>query len=457
MKKTAKYLFGLLTPVVLCFSCARVAPIVTTISKKDNDAFGNLGFAMLPKDFKDQGYTFGDMVNVKLKGAAKDGGDIIHNVAMVTNYNEVGYFAPCLCDYEGGGKSLAYSYGIDSVNRDVDADQVVGNQAIFDISDKMGYQDVRDLVEVSRKATYEETGKDAMVFANFRDVSTTIGGMSTYVYPGILFRGSSPFNYHNNPERCDYVNQLLKDYNIDYEVSLGNTKEKIDEYMTKASGKTKQLYDSKNNVFCNVQLASDYFTKEVNTLGGELRDGNAAFKVFKFISDNCFRNPTPDPENEDETYHAKFYIHCDEGKDRTGFICMVLEALAGVPIDLLVSDFMLTFRNYYNITCRTPEEKKKYDKLAELTIYRFIYSLLLANECEKSDDIAIKLAKIDWYNSDAKQMVEEKVESLKKRINGESFVMMSSATKYLELLNNDNDEQINIGDLQKWVGPKFFN
>ena len=43
------------------------------------------------------------------------------------------------------------------------------------------------------------------------------------------------------------------------------------------------------------------------------------------------------------------YIHCTAGKDRTGFACMLLEALAGASYQQIVDDYMFTYDNYYHI------------------------------------------------------------------------------------------------------------
>ena len=40
-------------------------------------------------------------------------------------------------------------------------------------------------------------------------------------------------------------------------------------------------------------------------------------------------------------------IHCIEGKDRTGFVCMLLEGLAGATYQEIIDDYMTTYYNYY--------------------------------------------------------------------------------------------------------------
>ena len=43
------------------------------------------------------------------------------------------------------------------------------------------------------------------------------------------------------------------------------------------------------------------------------------------------------------------YIHCTAGKDRTGFVCMLLEALAGASYQQIADDYMITYDNYYHV------------------------------------------------------------------------------------------------------------
>lgn len=54
--------------------------------------------------------------------------------------------------------------------------------------------------------------------------------------------------------------------------------------------------------------------------------------IFKFIS------------NKD---NYPIYIHCNAGADRTGTICLILEAVLGVPVDSLYKDFELTSFSLY--------------------------------------------------------------------------------------------------------------
>ena len=44
-----------------------------------------------------------------------------------------------------------------------------------------------------------------------------------------------------------------------------------------------------------------------------------------------------------------YLVHCTEGKDRTGFVCMLIEALAGASYPEIADDYMLTYDNYCKI------------------------------------------------------------------------------------------------------------
>lgn len=47
---------------------------------------------------------------------------------------------------------------------------------------------------------------------------------------------------------------------------------------------------------------------------------------------------------------APYVVHCTEGKDRTGYVCALLEALAGATYDEIVDDYLVTYGNYFHIT-----------------------------------------------------------------------------------------------------------
>ncbi len=84
--------------------------------------------------------------------------------------------------------------------------------------------------------------------------------------------------------------------------------------------------------------------------------------------------------------------HCTEGKDRTGFMCMLLEALSGAGYEDIVRDYMITYGNYYGITKETKE--KQYNLIVEQVLNPMI------------DGMAGKEIS-DYYNEDLSSCAEQ--------------------------------------------------
>ena len=71
---------------------------------------------------------------------------------------------------------------------------------------------------------------------------------------------------------------------------------------------------------------------------------------------------------------TKILFHCTEGKDRTGFVGVVLESLCGASYEEMLYDYMVTYDNYYNLT--EASDKTAYDYIVELKFNDMINYLL---------------------------------------------------------------------------------
>ena len=49
------------------------------------------------------------------------------------------------------------------------------------------------------------------------------------------------------------------------------------------------------------------------------------------------------------TQEGPYLVHCNEGKDRAGFVSAILECLMGAAEEEIVADYMVTFYNYYGV------------------------------------------------------------------------------------------------------------
>ena len=72
-------------------------------------------------------------------------------------------------------------------------------------------------------------------------------------------------------------------------------------------------------------------------------------------------------------HEGPYYIHCVEEKDRTGFVCLLLEALSGASYEGLENDYMITYHNYFGITKKkTPAKYAAFPDLILGDMFRFL-------------------------------------------------------------------------------------
>ena len=102
-----------------------------------------------------------------------------------------------------------------------------------------------------------------------------------------------------------------------------------------------------------------------------------------------FRAKVADGFKQMMFFNGPYYIHCQEGKDRTGFVCIVIEALCGASYQELVDDYMITYDNYYGIT---PEkDSERYTVIVENVLQPMISSMV------GDESVDIKSANLSIY------------------------------------------------------------
>ena len=191
------------------------------------------------------------------------------------------------------------------------------DQIINKSEKKIEYKSVTSALKLKYTDVRSNYASDE-VFANFRNVK--VGDIKA----NILYRGASPID--NSRKRAKYANDLIEKANVQYDVDLSDSDDKAKKHINKGDFKSNyflKLYN--NNSVCllhmNTNYTNDDYDKKV---------------VDALISMSKHDGP--------------YYVHCVEGKNRTGFVCMILEALAGASYDEIVSDFMKYYENYYKIT-----------------------------------------------------------------------------------------------------------
>ena len=280
----------------------------------------------LPADeFNSRGYAYGDSVNVTFSN-----GYAIQDLPYYNGY----YVRPGETVLRGaaGKKYLKASvnYGEDLWKT---ADLSENDTADISLCEKGKYLDVQkacDLHYVDDRSDYP--GDE--VFANFRSMT---GGSLKKDY---LYRSASPCNNKHN--RARYADRLIRDAGVLCVLNLADPEEKIQKYAEKDD-------------FDSPYYLSLY--KEGKVVLAPLN--------MNYTSEN-FRNRLITGLKAMACSSGPYLIHCTEGKDRTGFVCMLLEALAGCSFDEILEDYMLTYENYYGVS--KDNDPEKYGLIARYNI-----------------------------------------------------------------------------------------
>ena len=282
-------------------------------------------------DFTNAGFSFGDSVDIKFSNGLE--------ITDVPYFN--GYYVKTgetlVCAYPNNGYVL-----IGNNNRDFWTPNNFEDGMMVEIT----------LNTSSKyKATYEALSQSYSVnrsdydsdeeFANFRSIS---GGN---LKENFIYRGASPVD--NSRNRASIVNNLLEINGIECILDLADSSEEMEEYFNSDnfdSNYTKTLYEEGKDI--TLSMSSNFeSTSNKESLAEGLRH------LMK--------------------YGGPCYIHCMEGKDRTGFVCLLLEALASSTYEEMRDDYMTTYKNYYGIT--EDNSKDKYDAIVSLYFDGFLENL----------------------------------------------------------------------------------
>ena len=312
-------------------------------------------------EFNSLGFEYGDSVNITFSNGyelkdipyysgyyAKPGDPLL------VAYPSYDYIDACICY----GESMWELANL----KDGDTVDIVLNE-------KARYKNFQKFFDVQYTNNRDDYSSDE-VFANFRCVE-----MGNLKHKN-LYRGATPIN--NEYGRAKYVNDLIKEANIKYVVDLTDTEELLNKYFREedfASNYFKELYE--NGKVSVTHMTANYKTKEFAKL------------VVKALTDMS-KNEGP------------YYIHCVEGKDRTGFVIAVIEGLAGASYEDIVKDYMVTYENYYGIT--EMKDKEKYDAYVKNRIDDILQ--YIADIDTSGGTVGLALNEIDWVNVMGRYLID---------------------------------------------------
>ena len=315
MKKIIYRLSALvLILVVMLSGCAKT--VETTAHVAEIAKYGNLILDITGAELFNQGYEYGDVLEVRVAGRTVE-------VPLCSNYSDVDNGVAVLRAASDDSplvlainmSDFATTYGIaakSAIEEEPGYEWDYLIQAPVEIKITMkqegGYRDqwlVHQLVGSVERSDYAHLSDEA--FANFRVIDTT--GMGA----GKLYRSSSPINPAIG--RSTYADKAARDAGIRTVINLADPS---------------NVYETpEDSYYRSCQVT--YLNLGMDPLAEDFKAGLAQ-GMRSIISGE-----------------APYLIHCNEGKDRAGFVSAVLECLMGATADEVVDDYMETFFNYYGV------------------------------------------------------------------------------------------------------------
>ena len=309
-------------------------PSIENYPLQHETEFGGVYIQIPIDDFNQLGFTYGDSVDVTFSN-----GYVLEDIPYYNGYY-VDPGQPLLIAYPGYDYiKAAVNYGDDlwdtaalKANKEekeklslwLNASLEEHDTATVTLREKNKYLNIQE----ARDIHYTDFRKDYPsdeAFANFRCMH--MGNLKD----NTVFRSASPCD--NQHSRAAYVDALISQAGIQCILNLADNDVKIERYISDPEFDCQYFLSLYNDdkvipLALNMNYMSDDFAVRI-------ADG--------FIKMSQMNGP--------------YLIHCTEGKDRTGFVCMLIEALASADYQTIADDYMVTYDNYYKITLQKDPDK----------------------------------------------------------------------------------------------------
>jgi protein tyrosine/serine phosphatase len=386
MKKILSLLFSLfaifsLLTLTSCKSNLQIKNVKISHELK----FGGIYIEITIDDFNKKGYKYGDSIDISFTNGKK-----LENLPYYNGY------------YTNTGEELlvgypGYPYIKACINNGDDLFTILELEenatATINLNKAKKYLNIQEALDIHY--TDEQGDIPDEVFGNFRSVN--VGKLKQ----NILYRSASPID--NQHKRASVVDRLITD-KVNTIINLSDNNAELVEHMNKpdfASHYFETIYNNDRVIALSMNMNFKNSKGEVDT----------APSLFTGFRDAIFSNKLIQGLEFMINNDGPYLVHCVEGKDRTGFVCMVIEALAGASYDEIINDYMITYNNYYGITLES--EPSKYNVIKEKNIEEMLRTII------NDDTVDIKTANYEEYCTSYlknKGMSEEKINELKNKI-----------------------------------------
>ena len=307
----------------------------------DIDKYGNITLTISPDSMLNAGYETADIISVRI-------GDSEMEMPVGTAYSDADSGEPICCfrtnslgvecvTFAVNTGNMAQTMGIAErhvIDTDPGFEWIYLNgldesvTVYISMVQKQGYADEYRLHQLGNTRTNKRDDYASLSdaeFANFRVIETT--GMGK----GTLYRSSSPVNPALN--RNQEADDALLTAGIRTVLNMSDSESLMKQYpeyiMTS--------YSHCDIIALNMEM--NYYAEDFQS---KLAEG------FRYII----------------SHDGPYLIHCNEGKDRTGFAAALLECLMGADVKEIQEDYMLTYFNFYGIEPGTVQ----YDEISSSNI-----------------------------------------------------------------------------------------
>ncbi len=301
----------------------QVTGSVNAVSK-----YGNIGTDIPVDVFAGAGYATGDILKISIGSQSVE-------APYGTGYSNVDTGKEIVLP-DTSSNTVAAAINMGNFAKTYNAPE--GTAISFAMGEKEGYLEEYEIrnIDALRTNVRKDYASDE-VFANFRPV--VMGDIAE----GVLFRSSSPVN----PElgRNTYADDFAKKNGVKTIIDLADSEE---EYAAYEGVKSSYAYTTNTvKLDMGVDFAAEDFSAKLKT-------------GLQYMLAN----------------EGPYLVHCNEGKDRCGFVTMVLECLMGGSVDEIVDDYMLSYENYYFVE----HESSRWERIAQSNVIANLLKLTGAKD-----------------------------------------------------------------------------
>ena len=353
-------------------------------------------------EFNALGFCFGDSIDMDFSN-----GYALHDIPYYNGYY-VDEGDPLLVGYPGYPHvKMGFNYGDDMWQVGGFSDDTTVTISLNEAGKYLTVQETRNL-----SYSDEQGDQSDEQFGNYRTVH--VGSLKD-----TLIRSASPCD--NQHKRAAVVDRLISQSGVNFIINLSDNTEDIIEFI--------EMDDFDSPYFLSL-----YEQEKVIPLGL-----TASYKTDDFIG-KLINGLSMAAEND-----PPYLVHCVEGKDRTGYVCMLLEALAGASYQEIIDDYMVTYDNYYGIT--KAGDPEKYDLIKEKNIDKMLSYVCGGQDYTTTD---LRQAAEDYLTSSG--MPEDTVNKLERRLTGR--MLMASPSDDRILYNTAHSYRFRINYFRFGTGSK---